>query len=1142
MEEPSRLSFRKGRLASRKAEEAAYRRFQAATWLEKMVGPLGLPSQQPSEQEFVSCLKNGLVLCNAINKIQPGAVPKVVTNQSLGLTWENQTLPAYQYFENIRNFLDAVDELKIPSFEASDIERDTVEAGSVGKIVDCILGLKAYHDWKQFSRGSGAWKYVKSPMVSHAKVGIHSKMPALSSSVRYLDMSAKSEKLQPMKLDDDQRTGAKVDSLVQAMTDILCNSKENIDQNIFDSWQQGTVDPVKLFNRIISSCLQEQQLDSVEDSMMEGKTTLDVCRSNNICKNCSFCQGKTSCNHWQLMESQKTELKSRCNLEPIKQIDSSEQAQDKSYSSQPYHIQKQRLQVEGLGSGETIAKVFVDGNNIRMACVYLSMRMSMPLIMPAYTRYYPNHYGMRSGACSLAVQPIRMSSDTVRTFQAAEYTFKKTLSRTSCSGHLSKSDDPRLSPPRSDLDSKVETFLPLKPRLVECMEIKALLSNTKLECAALQSQVQNDLTQIGNQLEWLSTAADGYHRAVKENRNLYNMLQELRGNIQVFCRVRPAFVAGDKGSIDYIGNDGTLILLDQLKSQNVRKTFQFNKVFGPNATQEEVYKATESLIRSVMDGYNVCIFAYGQTGSGKTYSMCGPEIGSAKDIGINSKALNDLFQISCIREDIKYEIHVQMVEIYNEQVRDLLTEETSTKKLEIRNCSSNGGLSLPDATMHHVQSTSDVMNLMKAGEKNRAFSCTAMNNRSSRSHSVLTIHVCGRDVLGNKLQSCLHLVDLAGSERVDKSEVTGDRLKEAQHINKSLSCLGDVIAALAQKSSYIPYRNSKLTQLLQNSLGGHAKMLMLAHVSPEAESYGETISTLKFAQRVSTVELGAAQVNKESSEIRDLREQVDNLKKELASREREKALHLHKMKENTSFSERKLPIKSPLPRSKFSTENSVMRLRRLSLEGCGHDDKSQHQNKNSESDLQQKSQIEEEQLKEVAHEEIKANETIEKLVQVNEIEGGLPSCSAISNSSSVNQLTTLGSRCRQLGEVETPDTNKIKLNSNSFSSSKGSHIRKSLKTIGKLINGSEKRNYQVSSVMPCKQDKDLKALKKSPATVESRYKRRQSLTNVQAFEIKGSRRSSLGGKSVESYSTVGIPGPKTPPAFPAPAKNTNRWL
>ncbi|KAK8956581.1 Kinesin-4 [Platanthera zijinensis] len=474
-----------------------------------MAGPLGLPAQ-PTEQEFVSCLKSGLVLCNAINKIQSGAVPKVITNQSAGLSWENQTLTAYQYFENIRNFLVAVDELKIPSFEISDIER----AGSVGNIVDCILGLKAYHEWKQSSKSNGPWKY-------------------------------------------------------------------------------------------------------------------------------------------------------------------------------------------------------------------------------------------------------------------------------------------------------------------------------------------------------------------------------LSGNIQVYCRVRPAFGTEVKCSIDYIGNDGALIILDPLKSQ-LRKNFQFNKVFGPNVTQEEVYKETQSLIRSVMDGYNVCIFAYGQTGSGKTYSMCGPAIGSAKDIGINSMALNDLFQISCTREDIKYEIHVQMVEIYNEQILLdlyhflLLNQFVSFTNftLEIRNCLSNGGLSLPDATMHHVVSTSDVVNLMKIGDRNRAFSCTAMNNRSSRSHSVVTIHVCGRDVLGNKLQSCLHLVDLAGSERVDKSEVTGDRMKEAQHINKSLSCLGDVISALAQKSSHIPYRNSKLTLLLQNSLGGHSKMLMLAHVSPEAESYGETISTLKFAQRVSTVELGVAHVNKESVEIRDLREQV----------------------------------------------------------------------------------------------------------------------------------------------------------------------------------------------------------------------------------------------------------------------------
>ncbi|KAK3010269.1 hypothetical protein RJ639_012589, partial [Escallonia herrerae] len=136
----------------------------------------------------------------------------------------------------------------------------------------------------------------------------------------------------------------------------------------------------------------------------------------------------------------------------------------------------------------------------------------------------------------------------------------------------------------------------------------------------------------------------------------------------------------------------------------------------------------------------------------------------------------------------------------------------------------------------------------------------------------------GKDVSGSVLRSSLHLVDLAGSERVDKTEVTGDGLKEAQYINKSLSCLGDVVAALAHKNSYIPYRNSKLTLLLQNSLGGHAKTLMFAHVSPEGDSFGETVTTLKFAQRVSTVELGAARSNKESTEVIELKEQARRLR------------------------------------------------------------------------------------------------------------------------------------------------------------------------------------------------------------------------------------------------------------------------
>ncbi|KAF5820331.1 putative minus-end-directed kinesin ATPase [Helianthus annuus] len=177
---------------------------------------------------------------------------------------------------------------------------------------------------------------------------------------------------------------------------------------------------------------------------------------------------------------------------------------------------------------------------------------------------------------------------------------------------------------------------------------------------------------------------------------------------------------------------------------------------------------------------------------------------------------------------------------------------------------------------------------MNLGQRNRAVGATALNDRSSRSHSCLTVHVQGRDLTsGGVLRGCMHLVDLAGSERVDKSEVTGDRLKEAQHINKSLSALGDVISSLAQRNAHVPYRNSKLTQLLQDSLGGQAKTLMFVHISPELDAVGETLSTLKFAERVATVELGAARVNKDSSDVKDLKEQIANLKAALARKEGE---------------------------------------------------------------------------------------------------------------------------------------------------------------------------------------------------------------------------------------------------------------
>uniref|UniRef100_A0A0D3C0F1 Kinesin-like protein n=1 Tax=Brassica oleracea var. oleracea TaxID=109376 RepID=A0A0D3C0F1_BRAOL len=405
-------------------------------------------------------------------------------------------------------------------------------------------------------------------------------------------------------------------------------------------------------------------------------------------------------------------------------------------------------------------------------------------------------------------------------------------------------------------------------------ELKATSMSLKHEVLKTGENYFQDLNYYGLKLRGVVHAAKNYQVVVEENRRLYNEVQELKGNIRVYCRIRPFLKGQNKKetSIEYTGENGELVVANPLKQgKDTHRFFKFNKVFGPSSTQEEVFLDTQPLIRSLLDGYNVCIFAYGQTGSGKTYTMSGPSINSEEHWGVNYRALNDLFHLTQSSQNtVMYEVGVQMVEIYNEQVRDLLSDD------------------VPDASMHCVRSTDDVLELMNIGLMNRAVGATALNEKSSRSHSVLSVHVRGVDVkTDSELRGSLHLVDLAGSERIDRSEVTGDRLKEAQHINKSLSALGDVIFALAHKNPHVPYRNSKLTQVLQNSLGGQAKTLMFVQINPDEDSYAETVSTLKFAERVSGVELGAARSYKEGRDVRQLMEQVSNLKDMIAKKDEE---------------------------------------------------------------------------------------------------------------------------------------------------------------------------------------------------------------------------------------------------------------
>jgi len=260
----------------------------------------------------------------------------------------------------------------------------------------------------------------------------------------------------------------------------------------------------------------------------------------------------------------------------------------------------------------------------------------------------------------------------------------------------------------------------------------------------------------------------------------------------------------------------------------------------------------------VLDGYDVCIFAYGQTGSGKSFTM----IGTPENRGCNLRALRDLFARSkARREEVADVITVSVVEVYNEAIRDLLQPRgtKSKKKLEVRR--GEFGNYVPDLTTVTVQGDDEVLELMAISDEARSQTATDMNDQSSRSHMLMSVTVTSTNLSTKGVtRGQLHLVDLAGSERVDKSGAKGQALKEAQNINKSLSALGDVVAARAQNAPHIPFRNSTLTHLLQDSLSHDSKTLMFCCISPVLYNADESTCTLNFASRVGTVELGKASV------------------------------------------------------------------------------------------------------------------------------------------------------------------------------------------------------------------------------------------------------------------------------------------
>ncbi|ELT88482.1 hypothetical protein CAPTEDRAFT_157378 [Capitella teleta] len=335
-----------------------------------------------------------------------------------------------------------------------------------------------------------------------------------------------------------------------------------------------------------------------------------------------------------------------------------------------------------------------------------------------------------------------------------------------------------------------------------------------------------------------------YQREALQRKLLYNKLQEMRGNIRVFCRCRHDNRVSC--SLEF-PNDQEVRLPDGRK-------MKFDRVFNPHTSQEEVFEDTKPIITSCVDGYNVCILAYGQTGSGKTFTMQG----NHQQPGVNIRSIQELLRICQERDNIFFTLKASMVEIYNDTIQDILSHDVN--QLELR--SQGNKIHLPGLTEMLVENLDDINEIMDLGEQNRSVASTKMNSTSSRSHLIFMITVEGQDKASGAVSTgTLTLCDLAGSERVSKSEAQGQRLTEAAAINKSLSSLGQVFTALRTGQLHIPYRNSKLTHILQPSLGGDAKACLFVAVSPDEAHLSETSSTLQFGSNARHVALGQAKKN-----------------------------------------------------------------------------------------------------------------------------------------------------------------------------------------------------------------------------------------------------------------------------------------
>ena len=431
---------------------------------------------------------------------------------------------------------------------------------------------------------------------------------------------------------------------------------------------------------------------------------------------------------------------------------------------------------------------------------------------------------------------------------------------------------------------KSDQYVTMEIRMNKALEeVQSAKARLELDKRSLQDKVM--YLESGNQQQSDQYAAmevrmnkaleDAQHakaRLEKEEtlrKKLHNQVQELKGNIRVFARVR-AITEFDgnpfaEATISYPdqGEDKTQMEIRGKESKNSlgkcsTKTYNytFDRVFEPQANNPEVFAEVADLVQSALDGYNVCLFAYGQTGSGKTYTM------SSKD-GVIPLALRMIYDSTeeLAERGWVFHMHGSFVEVYNEGLNDLLGRQSDLdkKKLEIKHNTDTLRTMITNITSTELSSYQQVETVVENALGNRSVAKTRANERSSRSHSVFMLTLHGENnITSESCRGTLNLVDLAGSERLKSSGAEGKHLKETQAINSSLSTLSKVIHALAEGAKHIPYKESTLTNLLKYSLSGNSKTLMFCMLSPLAEHLKETLSSLQFAEMVNSTHIGKA--------------------------------------------------------------------------------------------------------------------------------------------------------------------------------------------------------------------------------------------------------------------------------------------